>query len=152
MKFVFAIIFAILLSLGILGRVVQARERRHRKPVAPDWAGISGYTELSAAASEAYWLTPDEFLEGPFGRFLEMAGNSDEPVRARARIMEFCTGSFRRYSDSLAKRGGDTAELEARARAMMAERFAHLDGEDRDYMIEVFDGVSNHNWRGKRGE
>ena len=45
----------------------------------------------------------------------------------------------------------DAASLQQRARAMAAEWFARPGIPDGDYMLEVFDGVSDHNRRGKRG-
>ena len=65
-------------------------------------------------------------------------------------MMEFGRGSLGAYCQSLAERGGDAAALEARARAIAAEWFARPEVPDGDYMLEVLDGISNHNYRGKR--
>lgn len=80
-----------------------------------------------------------------------MSSVPDDPPRVRARIMEFCRGAFLAYRESWRERGVDPVELHARARAMAAGWFGQLDAEDRDYMLEVFDGFSDHNRRGTPG-
>ncbi len=114
----------------------------------PEWSRIDDYVELASAAGAAHGLAADAFLEGPFRRFVEIASDPDDHPRARARMMEFGRAALASYCKALAERGGDATAFEARARAFAAERFAQAP--NGDYMLEVLDGISNHNWRGKR--
>jgi hypothetical protein len=147
-------ILAALAGLGGLEWWLRRRERRTRKdpepPTAPDWSSIKGYVELAQAARQAHWLAADAFLDGPFRRFLEICSAPGDPPRARARMMEFGRAAFAAYRDSQAERGADPVVLEVRARAMAASWFSRPDVPNGDYMLEVFDGISNHNWRGTR--
>jgi len=118
---------------------------------ATDWSGFDSYTDLARAAGEALHLPPDQFLQGPFRRFLEMSSVRDDYPRARARIMEFCRSTFLAYRKAQGDLGVDPAELTQRARVMAAESFGELEPQDRAYMLEVFDGFSNHNYRGTPG-
>jgi len=124
-------------------------QRQPRPAAPPDWSSISDYIELSSAAGQALRLAPDAFLDGPFRRFLELASNPADHPRGRARIMEFARAAIERYCESCPQRGIDAGEFRERARAMAAERFASPDLHP-DYMLEVLDGISNHNWRGRR--
>jgi hypothetical protein len=148
-------VLAVVAGLACLEWALRLRERRRKpapkSPTAPDWSSFTDHTALADAAHEARWLAPDAFLQGPFRRFLEMSSVPDDPPRVRARIMEFCRGAFLAYRESWRERGVDPVELHARARAMAAGWFGQLDAEDRDYMLEVFDGFSDHNRRGTPG-
>lgn len=118
--------------------------------VPPDWSAIDGYADLSIAASEWWSLSPDAFLDGPFRRYLELASVPGDSPRVGARILEFCRGSIGGFARELDRRGDDGASFERRARAIAETWFA---GEPHaDYMIEVLDGVSNHNYRVTRTE
>lgn len=145
-------VLAVVAGLACLEWALRLRERRRKSapksPAAPDWSSFTDYAALADAAHEARWLAPDAFLQGPFRRFLEMASVPGDYLRVRARIMEFCRGAFLAYRESWRERGVDPVELHARARAMAADRFGRLDAEDRDYLLEVFDGFSDHNRRG----
>jgi hypothetical protein len=120
------------------------------RPAEPDWASFADYHELDLAARKADWLGADEFLAGPFKRFLELASDPDVGDRARARVMEIGRASFNWFRNRQVERGADGAALEARARAMAAAWFERPEVPDGDYMLEVFDGISNHNMRGTR--
>lgn len=149
-----SIIAAAVAGLTCVDWVLRWRKSRKQYSgdphTAPDWNTISSYMDLASAAGEAHWLEPDDFLNGPFRRFLEIASSPADPPRARARMMEFCRSVAQRYGHRQAERGADPAEFETRARAMAAEWFGRPDVPNGDYMLEVFDGISNHNWRGKR--
>jgi len=116
-----------------------------------DWSTIGSYVELSEAARDAQDLEPGQFLDGPFRRFLELAS---EPApynnpRGAARVMEFARGTFIEYLHSQAERGAHVAEIRARGRRMTAEWPNWPNVIHGEYMLEVFDGYSNHNYRGK---
>lgn len=147
-------LYTVLVVIGGLACLefgLRLRERRRKaapKPrTAPDWSAFTSYSELAAASYEAHWLTPEAFLEGPFKRFLEIMSESEDHPRVGARTMEFGRGAFLAYRDSQRELGVDPTELHARARAMAVEWFARLEPDDRDYLLEVFDGISNHNVR-----
>lgn len=148
------IITGVIAALACVDWILKWRKRlkqsRAIQRLTPNWSAISDYVDLAAAAREAHWLTPEEFLNGPFRRFLEISSSPEDHPRGRARMMEFGRGALNRYGRTHAERGGDRVEFEARARAMAAEWFGRPDVPNGDYMLEVFDGISNHNWRGKR--
>ena len=134
---------ALLVLLWLIARV---KWHRAKPPMAPDWSAIDSYSELARTAGEAHWLTPEAFFEGPWRRFLELTGDAEDAPRARARMMEFGRGSLHRYC--LAQGEGEGGPLWQRARAMAEEWLLRSDPRDGDYMLEVLDGISNHNWRG----
>jgi hypothetical protein len=115
---------------------------------APDWSGITDYAELARCAGQAHKLSPDAFLDGPIRRFLEISSNPNEHPRARARMMEFCRAAFIGYLHSQAEHGANVAEIRVRGRALAGEWFCRSDVPNGDYMLEVFDGYSTHNYRG----
>ena len=112
------------------------------------WSSISDYVELANAAAKAHALPVHAFLDGPFRRFLEICSDPEVPSRARARAMEFGRGVIAGYGEQQAEM--DPAALHDRARALAAAWFGRPEVPNGDYMLEVFDGISNHNWRGKR--
>ena len=136
---------SILLLIWLVARRVG---RRPPAPVAPDWSAIDSYSALARAANEAHWLAPDAFLDGPWRRFLELTGAPDESPRARARMMEFGRGALHRYCVAQGEQGDESGPLWQRARAMAEDWLMRADPKDGDYMLEVLDGISNHNWRG----
>lgn len=118
---------------------------RKRPAPMPDWSAVQGYSELADLIGRTEFPSHQAFLDGPLERFLDMV--EAHPGRAGARVMEFLTGSVRRYSRRLADRGEPVAALDAAIDRQVRARFAS--GTDNDaYMIEVFEGRSNHNFRG----
>jgi len=143
------------LPLQLLCVLLVVRWLRRRRQSAPalvvvsHWSGITDYVELANAAGQAHGLSPDEFLGGPFRRFLEISSDPNEHPRARARMMEFGRATFIGYLRSQAEHGVHVAEIRARGRAFAAEWFGRPDVPNGEYMLEVFDGYSTHNYRGK---
>jgi len=86
-----------------------------------------------------------------FRRFLELASEPDpyDNPRGAARVMEFARGTFIEYLHSQAERGAHVAEIRARGRRMTAEWPNWPNVIHGEYMLEVFEGYSNHNYRGK---
>ena len=140
------VVVATLSFLVVVWLVGRLAGRRPAPPVAPDWSTMDSYSELARAADEAHWLGPDAFLDGPWQRFLELTGKAVYPPRARARMMEFGRGVLHRYC--VAQGEEESGPLWQRARAMAGDRLMRTDPEDGDYILEVLDGISNHNWRG----
>jgi len=116
----------------------------------PDWSSIRNYFHLAQAASKAYRLPVDEFLGGPYRRFLEICSDPADNPRARARAMEFARGVLDAYREQQTE--ADPVDVHRKARAMAIDHFARADVPGGEYMLEVFDGVSNHNWRGRRDD
>lgn len=131
-----------------LHRLARRRLARTVKRVPPVWSEIDSYTELTEAAYEWRSLSPDAFLDGPFRRYVELALIPRDSPLASARIMEFCRGSIAGFAKELGQRGGDGAAVERRARTLAEAWFAGTP--HADYLIEVLDGVSNHNYRTTR--
>lgn len=144
-----AIAFALIVLYGLISSSAGRPSRQDAGPP-PDWSCISDYYALAQAANAAYALAPDAFLAGPFRRFLEICSDPADNARVRARAMEFGRGVLKGYCRTLAEAGGDAAAIESRARALAADWFARPEVPDGDYMLEVLDGVSTHNYRGKR--
>ena len=148
------IVLGLFVALGCLEWFLRRREHRlgprSGNPVQPDWSTIGSYVDLVAAASKADWLSPDQYLDGPFRRFLEMGSDPADYPRARARALEFARASMLGFGELQAARGAEPGALERRARAMPAEWFGRPDVPNGDYMLEVLDGISTHNARGKR--
>ncbi|MNS09087.1 hypothetical protein D3C72_405580 [compost metagenome] len=123
-----------------------ARPPEPLRPPVPDWGKIDSYSDLCSAAWDCTWLSPDEFLEGPFRRYLEMCADFKTPIRARARIMEFGRSSLMQFAQhSETSNANHAPTIEDRAHAMAASWFASMPGGD--YLLEVLEGVSNHNFR-----
>ena len=150
--------FYALLSLLLTGAIAFGLFLRARgkpgaeRPTEPDWRTFDSYVELARAAGECHWLTPDDFINGPFDRFIEICSASDEPPRARARMMEFGRGALYRYCANQGRQGGNSEEIWRRARQIAAERLRARDPGHGEYIVEVLDGVSDHNSRRQRDE
>lgn len=123
---------------------------RPKHPPQPDWDAVSSYTDLARLAGEFHWIDPDAFLAGPFRRFLDLCSIDDGSPRGRARVMEFGRGALFGFADGLAERGGDRDALIERGMRLAKHRLR--DAPNGDYMLEVLEGISNHNWRGTRGD
>jgi len=110
----------------------------------PDWSAITDYTALHDAARDCTALDEPGFFAGPFRRFLEIGATPDMAPRGRARALELGRGALCGFRDRLAPdaRAGFERRALDRARAWFADK------PDGDYMGEVLEGVSNHNWRG----
>lgn len=114
-------------------------------PLAIDWGAIDSYVELSkTAAAAAENIDEDGFLSGPFQRFLELGADPAQAPRARARMLEFGRATLRDFCE----RKADGDAIEARAIAIATVWFA--DKPNGDYMLEVLEGISNHNFRCER--
>ena len=154
--YLLAFTLACLMLLPILWSIYLLAERRgrraptHTPPQAPDWSSIADYLDLTSVAADAHFLGPEEYLAGPFHRFLELGSAPEVHPRGRARAMEFAREGLRRYCEALHARGEDGGATQARARAVAAEWFARREVPNGDYMLEVLDGVSSHNFRGTR--
>src|SRR3954470_8861209 len=150
-----AIVGCVLLLLVLWLPAWMAEVHRQRVKAAPksvpppDWSAITDYVELANTASTVHRLSVDEFLDGPFRRFLEICLTPDEYPRARARMMEFGRAAFIGYLRSQAEHGAPVASIRARGRAMVVEWCGRPESANGDYMLEVFDGYSTHNYRGK---
>ena len=148
-----AIVAAILLVVGFaaafarINRPPSKQQAKHpRNSAAPNWNTIQSYADLSDAVQDYHFLSEDAFLSGPFQRYLELASDPNQSPRASARIMEFCRGSLNDFAQNHSDDIEDAAALNARAREMAEAWFAaEPHGE---YMLEVLDGISNHNYRG----
>lgn len=138
---------------AVLVRILEWAQRRRvevvEAAVLPDWNEVDSYVDLAnlADAAEPH-LDANAFLGGPFRRYLELCSDRDAPIRGRARVMEFCRGSVLNF----ARREGTPAgeAIEERARSMAEAWFGDMPGAD--YLLEVLDGISNHNFRMTRAE
>ena len=110
----------------------------------PDWSRTDSYVDLANLANAAKpQLDADAFLRGPFRRYLEICSDRDSPIRGRARVMEFCRGTVLDFARREAAPADEA--IEERARSMAEAWFGDMPGAD--YMLEVLDGISNHNFR-----
>lgn len=130
------LVAAILSATVALEALLRRRERIASSPAEPEAAG----SDQS--------LTPEAYLEGPFRLCLEDCSSTEHP-RVRARAMEHGRADFIAYLRSQADEGRDVAEIHGRARAMAVAWFSRPGAPDGDYMLEVFDGYSTHNYRGR---
>ena len=120
------------------------------RPDLPDWTSFDSYYELARAANKAHRLDPEAFLAGPLQRFLELCSDGAVPPRARARAMEFGRHTWQRYREQ--RPPAERTSLDQQAHAYAANHFLRPEVPDGDYMLEVFEGISTHNYRGKPDE
>ena len=131
-------------------RAPMPQGNKHSTGMAPpDWTAFESYTDLADALEDYPSLSKDAFLNGPFQRYLELASDARKSPRASARVMELCRGSLHDFVRQNSE-GADGGEIEEQARAMAANWFA--DPQHCVYMLEVLDGVSNHNYRTSQTE
>lgn len=150
----FAIVAALLFALGLATTFAKFTRRvpeadmgkKQNNLVAPNWNAIERYADLADMVQDWHFSSEDAFLAGPFQRYLELASDPRQPARASARIMEFCRGSLNDFAISNPEVINNSDAFEARARKMAAAWFAGTP--HGDYMLEVLDGISNHNYRG----
>ena len=152
-----AAIFAMLMLMIVLSLTTvllrlsrrNIEQRRVSKPqnlVEPNWSTIRCYTDLADKTQN--WRAPsnEAFLDGPFQRYLELASTPHQSPRASARVMEFCRNSLNDFAIESSESTENSDTLQAQARERAAAWFATRP--HGDYMLEVLDGVSNHNFRG----
>ena len=109
--------------------------RRHRKQ---PWGELRSYAELHRALRVSWPVGPDEFLEGPLPRFLELATASTfrgDQIRA----VEHARHWVQRICDAQREGSGQAAAFEAAAQAMARRAFAA-----HPWLMEAFNGQRGH--------